>query len=129
VLAGRPAEQDYQVGNPARSALGHAMYFSQAGRTSLCAAVEKVGPEVMQPQPLQQHMTSLEALGVALECLHVYGAGLDATAAAIECLQALGDVIRSSLRLQERYPNDLGAYLSIAELLTPQTQGFAEKPQ
>ena len=39
---GQRASDVYDVGNPAREQMGHAMYFASDGRTALCAA--KVRP-------------------------------------------------------------------------------------
>jgi hypothetical protein len=37
-LAGRRAGDVYEVGNPARDEMGHAMYHASDGRTALCVA-------------------------------------------------------------------------------------------
>lgn len=41
--AGRRASELYEVGNPARNQMGHEMYFSTEGRTSLCSAKRREG--------------------------------------------------------------------------------------
>lgn len=38
---GRTFRERYEVGNPAKPQMGHAMYFTGDGRTALCAATPK----------------------------------------------------------------------------------------
>lgn len=38
---GKTFRERYEVGNPAKPQMGHAMYFTKDGRTALCAAAPR----------------------------------------------------------------------------------------